>query len=138
MHVDVAAYSYAKFGPGSGPIYLDDVACTGDESRLTSCNTSTSDCSHSEDAGVLCQPSGIYVYNVGYVCAHTAIILFSSACQNGDVRLMDGSTELEGRVEICTGGVWATVCGDNWAQVDATVICIDSLDTRHYVSSVVW
>ena len=67
--------------------------------------------------------ASLVVCNVGYVCAHTAIIIISSACQSGDVRLMDGSTELEGRVEICTGGVWATVCGDNWAQVDATVVC---------------
>ena len=39
LHVDVVAYSYAKFGQGSGPIHLDDVACRGYESRLTSCNT---------------------------------------------------------------------------------------------------
>ena len=51
------------------------------------------------------------------------LVTLSSACQGGDVRFMDGSTEFEGRVEICTGGVWATVCGDNWAQVDATVVC---------------
>ena len=61
LHVDVVAYASAKFGQGSGPIHLDDVACRGDESRLTSCNhdTSTSDCYHSEDAGVFCQPSGM-------------------------------------------------------------------------------
>jgi len=54
---DAIAYSGAFFGTGSGPIHLDDVACTGSEAALINCtyDPSTVDCSHLEDAGVLCQ-----------------------------------------------------------------------------------
>ena len=35
---------------------MDDVACSGNESTLTSCSHITShNCEHSEDAGVQCQ-----------------------------------------------------------------------------------
>ena len=55
--LDAIAYSGAFFGAGSGPIHLDDVACTGSEAALINCtyDTITTDCSHSEDAGVQCQ-----------------------------------------------------------------------------------
>ena len=52
------AYNGASFGPGSGPIWLDSVTCTGNESTLASCGhfgvNITRSCSHSEDAGVRC------------------------------------------------------------------------------------
>ncbi len=45
------------FGPGSGPIHMDDVHCTGTESTLLSCrHTSNHDCTHWEDASVQCLP----------------------------------------------------------------------------------
>ena len=54
----IAAYAYsnALYGRGTGSILLDDVRCTGTESRLIDCSydSHTADCSHSEDAAVYC------------------------------------------------------------------------------------
>ena len=48
----------AFFGQGEGPIFLDDTACTGNETRLIDCGSSgigAHNCLHFEDAGVVCQ-----------------------------------------------------------------------------------
>ena len=39
------------------------------------------------------------------------------------MRLVDGSNELEGRVEVCLDGVWGTVCGGSWIEDDSRVVC---------------
>ena len=41
----------------------------------------------------------------------------------GDVRLIGGSNEREGRVEVCIGKVWGTVCSYGWSSSDARVVC---------------
>lgn len=53
----VAALSSAVFGPGEGPIWMDNVECNGTESRIGECQRApldTVNCGHSEDAGVIC------------------------------------------------------------------------------------
>ena len=52
-----ASYLMAFFGEGTGPIWMDNVQCTGTESSLTECRRSAwgkHGCSHSEDASVSC------------------------------------------------------------------------------------
>ena len=44
-------------------------------------------------------------------------------CTNGDLRLVGGNVNQEGRVEICIGNVWGTVCDDYWGNTDAQVAC---------------
>ena len=56
------AIGSARFGQGSGSIWLDDVTCTGSEISLFYCGHLgvgvTRSCSHSEDAGVICSSRG--------------------------------------------------------------------------------
>ncbi|XP_065270263.1 deleted in malignant brain tumors 1 protein-like [Emys orbicularis] len=98
----VSAPRRAHFGAGSGPIWLDEVACDGTESALWNCENEgwgQSDCSHGEDAGVTC--SG----------------------RSESLRLLNGESRCDGRVEISLLGVWSRVLDDQWDMNDASVVC---------------
>ena len=55
-------HSDAAFDPGSGPIWIRNVECEGDEDSLEDCRASasswrpTQECKHLEDVGVECVP----------------------------------------------------------------------------------
>ena len=51
------------------------------------------------------------------------VIIPPPDCSDGDIRLSSGANATEGRVEICSGGSWGTVCDDFWGTVDAQVVC---------------
>ena len=44
-------------------------------------------------------------------------------CVEGDIRLAEGTSRLEGRLEICKNNVWGTVCDQGWDKLDARVVC---------------
>ena len=51
------AVSYARFGQGRGNIWIDELNCTGNESNVQECThpgLGVHDCSHYEDASVIC------------------------------------------------------------------------------------
>ena len=55
------AYENARYGHGTGPIWLDNVQCLGNESSLLLCRHSgvgNHNCGHSEDASVVCGENG--------------------------------------------------------------------------------
>ena len=54
------------------------------------------------------------------VFAYSAI---GSVCNYGAVRLVNGSYQYEGRVEVCINNQWGTVCDDSWDTTDATTVC---------------
>ncbi|XP_071836934.1 scavenger receptor cysteine-rich domain-containing protein DMBT1-like [Apostichopus japonicus] len=86
------------FGEGSGPIWLNEMSCSGMESNIYHCGRlewGNHDCGHHKDAGVRCET----------------------------VRLVYGQTSNEGRIEVYHDGQWGTICDDNWDDNDASVIC---------------
>lgn len=97
-HYGGTAFRTAHFGEGTGPIWLDDIGCNGNEPDLLSCphGTDTSEDSHDEDVGVACA---------------------------WPVRLVNGSLPSQGRVEVLINGQWGTINDRKWDDREATVIC---------------
>ena len=47
----------------------------------------------------------------------------SANCNAGDVSLVDGNSTLEGRVELCTQGLWGAITTSSWDTNYAKVAC---------------
>ncbi|XP_039877044.1 T-cell differentiation antigen CD6-like [Simochromis diagramma] len=89
------------FPPGKGPIYLDDLNCTGNEENLWSCPATREedqDCGHKEDAGVVCS-------------------------EMRGLRLTGGMDRCSGKLEVHRNGSWWIVCNNCWNEMMASIVC---------------
>ena len=84
-------------------LVVTNVNCIGNESRLVDCQymNVSSTCEDYHIAGVICQ----------------------QPCSYGDARLSGGSSDFEGRVELCLEQGWGTVCDNGWSTADGKVMC---------------
>ncbi|XP_038621266.1 T-cell differentiation antigen CD6, partial [Tachyglossus aculeatus] len=95
----IRALGGTHFQKGKGPIYLDEVNCSGNETSLEDCPARRDhDCGHKEDAGVICSEHQAW-----------RLTRWSDACA--------------GQVEVHFRGTWSTVCDGTWYQTEGTVLC---------------
>ena len=62
--------------------------------------------------------------NTIWLCLYCGNVASNSDdCFHGQLRLVGGSSEKEGRVEICYDNQWGTICDNGWSNEEAKVVC---------------
>ncbi|XP_033843572.1 lysyl oxidase homolog 3B isoform X3 [Periophthalmus magnuspinnatus] len=118
----------AKYGKGQGKIWLDNVNCNGGEKSIENCRSrgwGNSDCTHDEDAGVVCKDERI----PGFVDSN---VIDAQVDENKieEVRLRPvvnmakkKRPVTEGVVEVRYKDGWAQVCDVGWTIKNTRVVC---------------
>ena len=130
LHTEAFPVRFADFGAGSGLIFLADVRCNGTEDTLASCpagrRIGNNFCSHRQDAGVICMGELLYAEpsDINHTFAHNFLFADPNiTCADGAIRLVDGGSKNEGRLEICYQNHWGTVCDDDFDSKEAALVC---------------
>ncbi|KAM6266743.1 lysyl oxidase homolog 3 isoform 2-T2 [Spheniscus humboldti] len=116
----------AKYGKGVGRIWLDNVNCAGGEKSIGDCKHrgwGNSDCSHEEDAGVICKDERIPGFK-------DSNVIETEQSHVEEVRLrpvVSGARRqlpvTEGIVEVRHKDGWAQICDEGWDSQNSRVIC---------------
>ncbi|XP_049918074.1 lysyl oxidase homolog 3B isoform X2 [Epinephelus moara] len=118
----------AKYGKGQGKIWLDNVLCNGGEKSIELCKSrgwGNSDCTHDEDAGVVCKDERI----PGFVDSN---VIDAHVNENKieEVRLRSVVTMSRKKVPVTEGVVevrykdgWAQICDLGWTIKNTRVVC---------------
>uniref|UniRef100_A0A673C1Z4 Lysyl oxidase homolog n=1 Tax=Sphaeramia orbicularis TaxID=375764 RepID=A0A673C1Z4_9TELE len=120
----------AKYGKGQGKIWLDNVLCSGGEKSIEFCRSrgwGNSDCTHDEDAGIVCKDERIpgfldsNVIDVSRILSHFSV---------EEVRLRPVVATAKKKLPITEGVVevkykdgWAQICDVGWTIKNTRVIC---------------
>uniref|UniRef100_A0A8K9UEL0 Lysyl oxidase homolog n=1 Tax=Oncorhynchus mykiss TaxID=8022 RepID=A0A8K9UEL0_ONCMY len=114
----------AKYGKGLGKIWLDNVQCNGGEKSIELCKSrgwGNSDCTHDEDAGVVCKDERL----PGFV--HSNIIdMDENKVEKVRLRPVVPTKKMpvtEGVVEIKYRNGWVQICDVGWTSKNTRVIC---------------
>ncbi|XP_064191276.1 lysyl oxidase homolog 3B isoform X1 [Anguilla rostrata] len=118
----------AQYGKGTGKIWLDNMQCTGTEKSVELCKShgwGNSDCTHDEDAGVICQDERL----PGFVESNV-IEMQVEEDRVEAVRLRSvvvaSKTKMpiaEGIVEVKYKDGWAQICDLGWTPKNSRVVC---------------
>ena len=49
--------------------------------------------------------------------------VLGSCTATDKLRLVGGSSDHEGRLEMCRDGQWGTICDDDWDNINSNVAC---------------
>ncbi|XP_041435235.1 lysyl oxidase homolog 3B isoform X3 [Xenopus laevis] len=116
----------AKYGKGAGPIWLDNIICSGTEKSISDCKSrgwGNSDCTHEEDAGVICKDEKI----PGFI-EHNIIETEQKQVEEVRLRPVISSAKnrlpvTEGILEIRHRDSWGQICDVGWNQKNSRVVC---------------
>ncbi|XP_053307073.1 lysyl oxidase homolog 4 [Spea bombifrons] len=117
----------AKYGQGEGPIWLDNVRCSGTESSLAECESNgwgITDCKHSEDVGILCSTSRLRASEQ----PQTITVQHTKKIEEVRIkpilaRAKAGMPITEGVIEVKHQGRWRQVCDQGWTLNNSRVVC---------------
>ena len=113
------------------PTFIFDIDCTGNEDSLLQCprGSHESTCRENQDSSIVCQGTLITLFFLKgcdhwiLYLLHSVSVSLHSNCSDGEVRLVGGTSDNEGRVEVCYGHTWGTICDNGWSRHDANIVC---------------